>query len=382
MKRSFLGILFFVVLATLSACNAPQNVDPNQIPATSSGNIEVLSPASLPTLIQNAVNQDFTGQTVTEALKETGSEGSVMYTVTMSSKANASYNAMGQKCTILTLTSLPQAITDYVAKNHASTNIARAVQMPEASGSNLTMVRLADQKVLTFDASNNFLTSNSTNGNGEKEEEDCVEDAIAVSSLLQSIRDYIAANYAGQTIKEAYKKTCKNNLVQYEVELSDGTEVYFDANGQFIKEEKDDDDHKSSGSNATIIAVTALPQTAQTYLNTQYAGKTVVKASKETLTNGTVQYEVELSDGTEVYFDATGQFIKEEKEGTETMIAVTALPQMTHDYITANYAGKTIIKAYKVTYSDGTIQYEVELNDDTELYFDVNGQFIRVEKDK
>jgi len=380
MKRTFLGNIFLWVMIAFTACNTPENVDPNQNPVISSGSVETITSTALPAMVLSSINQDFAGQTITETLKETGSDGTVMYTVTMSSQNVASYNEAGNKGTEVALGNLAQAITDYVNSNFAGSTVSRAVNLLKTTNVNLTLIRLSGNQVLSFDAANNFL-------NGEVDEndddDDCTETAIAVSGLPQAAQDYIAANYAGQTIQEAYKKDC-NGMIQYEVELSNNIEILFDANGQFIKEEKEDDD-KGSNQNEVVISATALPQAIQTYITTNYAGKTIAKAYKITDTAGaTTGYEVELNDGTEVYFDANGTFVKEEKdiEGTETVIVTSDLPQAVQTYITTNYTGRTIAKAYKITDAAGTLMgYEVELSDDTEVYFDANGVFVKAEQD-
>ncbi|OJJ14003.1 hypothetical protein BKI52_44870 [marine bacterium AO1-C] len=391
MKRTFLGNIFLWVMIAFTACNTPENVDPNQNAVISSGSVETIASTALPAAVLNAINKDFAGQTITETLKETGSDGTVMYTVTMSSQSMASYNEAGNKGTEVTLTNLAQAIKDYVNNNFAGNTVSRAVSLPNSTNVNLTLVRLSGNQVLSFDAANNFLNGETDDNDDDDDDDDddndsddnnCVEDSIAVSALPQAIRDYVATNYAGQTIQKAYKENC-NGTIQYEVELSGGVELIFDANGQFIKKETDDD--KNDNKNEVAINATDLPQATQTYISTNYAGKTITKAYKITDSTGIVTgYEVELNDGTEVYFDATGNFVKEEKdiEGTETAIAASELPQAVQTYISTNYAGKTITKAYKITNTAGTvIGYEVELSDGTEVYFDANGNFVKAEQD-
>ena len=49
-------------------------------------------------------------------------------------------------------------------------------------------------------------------------------------TLPESIRDYIASNYAGRHIVKVEK-----NMTRYDVELSDRTELEFDLKGKFIR---------------------------------------------------------------------------------------------------------------------------------------------------
>ena len=64
------------------------------------------------------------------------------------------------------------------------------------------------------------------------------ETDIPVTYLPMTVQDYIKQHYAGMAIKEASTITKGNGEVNYEAEVDD-KDVIFDANGKFIKEEKD-----------------------------------------------------------------------------------------------------------------------------------------------
>ena len=66
------------------------------------------------------------------------------------------------------------------------------------------------------------------------------ETEIKVSELSKTIVDYCAQKYAGKKIKEASKIVNAKGEITYEAEI-DKMDVIFDANGKFIKEEKDND---------------------------------------------------------------------------------------------------------------------------------------------
>lgn len=63
------------------------------------------------------------------------------------------------------------------------------------------------------------------------------ETEIAVSELPQKAKDYVNANYKGQTIKEAAKIVDAKGAVSYEAEIK-GKDLIFDAAGTFLKESK------------------------------------------------------------------------------------------------------------------------------------------------
>lgn len=64
------------------------------------------------------------------------------------------------------------------------------------------------------------------------------EESIAVTSLLQSVRDYVASHYKGKKIKEAAIITRPNGEINFEAEV-DGIDLLFTKQGQFIKAIKD-----------------------------------------------------------------------------------------------------------------------------------------------
>lgn len=70
-------------------------------------------------------------------------------------------------------------------------------------------------------------------GNKQETEQD-----IEVSELPQNVKDYIAAHYKGENIKEAAIITKANGEVNYEAEVK-GMDVLFSKDGKFIKTARD-----------------------------------------------------------------------------------------------------------------------------------------------
>ena len=64
------------------------------------------------------------------------------------------------------------------------------------------------------------------------------EVAIKVSELPAGVSAYLKEHYKGKPIKEAAKITKVDATVNYEAEVN-GKDVIFDANGKFLREEKD-----------------------------------------------------------------------------------------------------------------------------------------------
>jgi hypothetical protein len=79
------------------------------------------------------------------------------------------------------------------------------------------------EAAVTFDVNGNVVET-------EKE--------IPVNNLPASVAEYISKNYSGAKIKEATEITDAKGSKMYEAEIK-GKAILFDANGNFLKEEKD-----------------------------------------------------------------------------------------------------------------------------------------------
>ncbi|MGB1241277.1 MAG: T9SS type A sorting domain-containing protein [Chitinophagales bacterium] len=125
----------------------------------------------------------------------------------------------------------------------------------------------------------------------------------------------------------------------------------------------------------TDILNSDLPEDALNYIDTEYANYTLNEALQQSFNDGSIQFEVNLEDGdTEVklYFSETGILVL-----TETEFDESALSFAIQNFIATEHPTNSIESTYLLVFSDGTIQYLVELeNDDIELYFDVDGNNI------
>lgn len=149
------------------------------------------------------------------------------------------------------------------------------------------------------------------------------------------------------------------------------------------------------GNSETVITASQLPASVLTYLNTNYAGYTLVQAEQGTnRRDGSTYYEVKFTvNGTtkELHFDMAGAVINTGKDGkgkghgdkggssNEVTITADQLPATAITYLKTNYAGYVIVQAEKETNSAGVVSYEVKftLNGATrEIHFDANGALI------
>ena len=191
---------------------------------------------------------------------------------------------------------------------------------------------------------------------------------VSSSSLPQAILDYISTNYPGVTIREA---EIEDNQ-QFEIHLSNGLELVFSANGEFLGIDDDGDNDFDD----EYISESEIPQNIRAFIAENFPGVEIEEAEIES--NG--NYEIELENDVELIFSSSGQFLgiaedENEDENDDEEIDPADLPQNILDYINENYPENTIIEAE--IEEDG--DYEVTLNNGVELEFDSEGNFLKAE---
>lgn len=121
----------------------------------------------------------------------------------------------------------------------------------------------------------------------------------SIKELPQTAQDFINENYSSETVEEVDKKGRIERIYSdemYEVEFTNGTTIDFDKNGEVTEIESD---------NGQEIPQSALPSAIANYIKSNYGNTTVTNWEKEK-----DKQEVELADGTELEFDASGKFIR------------------------------------------------------------------------
>lgn len=117
-----------------------------------------------------------------------------------------------------------------------------------------------------------------------------------------------------------------------------------------------------------VITTSALPDTAQTFLETYFASATVNRVVKD-YDDFKHTYEVYLSDGSFVEFDSKGRW--EDVECRITGVPEGIVPAAIWQYVETNYPDRFITA---IEYDDR--EYDVELDDRRELTFDKDGNFL------
>lgn len=122
-----------------------------------------------------------------------------------------------------------------------------------------------------------------------------------------------------------------------------------------------------------VVGEDQLPVAAKEFLDTFFIKAQVVKIEKEKDSRG-MKYTVKLSDGLEVEFDESGNWMEVDAIDGAAIINTGFIIPSIIEYVNETYSNTTINGIEKKKSS-----YEVELNNHLELVFDLNGQFLTID---
>ena len=113
-----------------------------------------------------------------------------------------------------------------------------------------------------------------------------------------------------------------------------------------------------------------LPNVAKSFINNHFGDNEVRSVIKE-YADLTYHYEVYLTDGTKIEFKKNGEWreVENRVEGVPTSI----LPAGIISYVQENYGSYFIVSVERDR------QYDIELNNDLDLDFTLDGDFIRID---
>ena len=119
----------------------------------------------------------------------------------------------------------------------------------------------------------------------------------------------------------------------------------------------------------------SLPSNAQDFINQHFSSASVegVEENSSWKIWADDKYEVRFSNGIELDFDENGNLIEIDSQNNEA-IPMTALPSSIVSYIQTNYTNSKI-----VGWEKQDKEQEVELADGTELEFDSEGNFRKID---
>ena len=130
-----------------------------------------------------------------------------------------------------------------------------------------------------------------------------------------------------------------------------------------------DDDNKE-----TVINAAQLPEAARLFAEAHFPGATFTRVEQQSVagSDGSI-YDTRLSNGFEIDFDAEGNWT--DIDGNSQTVPNAIVPQAILDYVAANYASSTV-----TTIEIENHGYDIELSNGTDLVFNENGEFIRIDR--
>jgi hypothetical protein len=129
--------------------------------------------------------------------------------------------------------------------------------------------------------------------------------------------------------------------------------------------------YATAQNNNNTITTAQLPAAAQTFIKTHFNDVTVASTQIDKDVFET-EYNVYLSNGTEIEFDSKGQW--KEIDGHNTALPVSVVPAAINSYLTTNYKGQQVTQLDKSRNG-----YDVELANGLELDFNNAGKFIKID---
>lgn len=118
----------------------------------------------------------------------------------------------------------------------------------------------------------------------------------------------------------------------------------------------------ASADNDKLIDKSQLPEQAQQFINSHFAGVKLTYA-KEECSIFFSSYEVKLADGTKLEFSGKGEW--EEVDCRFGEVPAAIIPQAIKEYIDKNFAGEKVLMIER-----DRNDYEVKLSNRLELKFD------------
>lgn len=121
-----------------------------------------------------------------------------------------------------------------------------------------------------------------------------------------------------------------------------------------------------------VITIDGLPNVAQDFIKKYYNVKDVALVEVEDELFSSKEYQVKLSDGTDLEFDSKGKWkeVDAELQGVPQEI----VPGNIREYVNKSFPNNKIVQI-----SRSSLKYEVELTNGIDLDFDQKGNFIRID---
>ncbi len=149
--------------------------------------------------------------------------------------------------------------------------------------------------------------------------------------------------------------------------------VFTNVYGQHKKDKKQACEKKEMAD----VDASKLPQNAQDFLAKYFPGDDIIKVKAD---GRLMEFEVKLGSDSEVEFSRDGQWKEVKSNDGIKVMAGDAFPMAILQYVKTNYPSNSILQIERCPFG-----YEIEINtqpNDTELYFDNDGNYLTKEQIK
>jgi len=249
---------------------------------------------------------------------------------------------------------LPDAVVNYLEENYAGYTLDDVDRYMQNGGERfgVDIYYQGEELELLFAADGTLISSGT-------DTDDVIVDA---GQLPQAVLDYLDTEFPNAAIEEVEIEV-EYGLEFYDLDLSNGIDVYFTADGTFACSEDDDNsDDGGDDDDGDDDDNIDLPSAAASFIQDNFPDYAIDYVQREEFCNGYI-IEVEIEMGTtdrDLYFDLNGDFLFEADD-----ISVSTLPQAVAATLEVEYPDFQIDDAEILTMADGSTRYWVEVENET-----------------
>jgi hypothetical protein len=221
---------------------------------------------------------------------------------------------------------LPEASRSLIETNFSNVAVKKVIKKnaSESDGS-IYEVHLDNNYEIEFNEQGGMTD---ISGNDQQ-----IPNGVVPAAILKYVQDNYPSN--------VYIKEIDTERFGYEIELSNHVDLYFDLNGNFISQDQDADNDDDN--DEATIAYADLPQNVRTLIETHFPGNQAIYVSKNTGSNkDKAVYEVKLNNRFELDFDVDGNWT--DIEGNQRQVPDALIPQAILSYVQANYPSPLFIE--------------------------------------
>ena len=278
-------------------------------------------------------------------------------TLSLSFTACSSDDSQATALEQVTFEQLPTTTQEFVATTFPDARVLRASKIVKSNYYGSYYALILDNNIeIDFDQAGHWTEI-------ETEDDTALPEAF-LTQEVPLIHTYVKTQYKGSYIVEIDR-----DRRGYEVSLNTGLSLIFNAEQAFVGIDMDLDENEQYSTYAQ------LPAAVQSFLKTYFPTVEVVLIKQETEVK-TTTYKIYTHDGFTIEVDQEGVWLEIETKQNQA-IPIALIPDLITNYI------QTYYRDFKHTGIEKDKKgYEVEVkkgNQEIELHFDLDGNFIRVD---